>query len=257
LKKVNALIAFLLIFTLTVTAKVPAHTSEFYVNDFANVLSSKSKNYIIKMGNQTNNENGLQVVVTTVESLEGRDIDSYAIEMAREWGIGSKEKNNGILILLSLNDREIKVEVGYGLEGDLNDAKVGRLLDNYAIPYFKNGDFDTGLLTLYKAILTELGVVEGEVEPIKEEDDYNLGEIIVTIIFLLIILFIIKKGRRGPHIRPFIGPFNNGGFKGGHGGFGSGGFGGGFGGFGGSGGFGGGSSGGGGSFGGGGASRKF
>ncbi|MDP4151853.1 MAG: TPM domain-containing protein [Bacillota bacterium] len=252
MKKIIACLTAVLIFSCNVFAAVPSHTYEFYVNDFANVLSSETKNYIVDTGSKTFQDSGLQIVVTTVKSLEGADIDSYSLDMLRSWGIGSKGKDNGILILFSLEDRKIKVEVGYGLEGVLNDAKVGRLLDNYAIASFKANDYDSGILNLYNAILKELGVDAGKLPKTKNEKNAFPGSL-VTIIGLLILLSIVRGGRGGG----FFGPFWWGGFGGGFrgGGFGGGGFGGG--GFGGGGFGGGGFSGGGGSGGGGGASRGF
>ena len=78
-----------------------------------------------------------KIVVAVVESLEGQEVEEYANNLFRTWGIGDKEKNNGILLLVSTGDRKIRIEVGYGLEGALNDGKTGAILDNYVVPYLK------------------------------------------------------------------------------------------------------------------------
>lgn len=77
------------------------------------------------------------MVVVTVQSLGGRDIESYSIGLAREWGIGDKDDDSGVLLLLSTGDRQVRIEVGKGLEGSLTDGKSGRILDSYAVPYLK------------------------------------------------------------------------------------------------------------------------
>jgi len=225
---------------------IPKPTERFYVNDFANVLSQQTEDYIVKKGEELYKQDGLQIVVTTIKSLDGNSITDYSYQMAKKWQVGSVEKNNGLLILLAVEDREIWVQVGYGLEGDLNDAKVGRLIDNYAIPYFKEDNFDEGILNLYKGVLYALNLSD-EAPQSQEEyyGDFSLFEIIIFLIFIIVI-FNIGPRRRfwgGPWGGGFGGP-RPGGFGGGTR-FGGGGFGGGR------------NTGGGGKFGGGGAGRKF
>ena len=81
-------------------------------------------------------------------------IEDYGLKVGRSWSIGSKNDNNGVLLLLSTGDRQVRLEVGYGLEGAINDAKAGRLIDNYAIPYYAEDNFDIGTYELYKAVLS-------------------------------------------------------------------------------------------------------
>ena len=187
--------------------------------------------------------------------------------MGREWGIGGESKDNGLLILLSVGDREIRLEVGYGLEGAINDAKAGRLIRDYAQSYYASDDFDTGTLELYNAAISiireEYGLdpLEGY-ENESGEYDYSTDEDFDAGDWVYIILLILVLGRfvAVPFIfviinmfRSFAGkkPLRGGCLMGGGGGGSFGGHRGG--GFGGGGGF----SGGGGSFGGGGASGKF
>lgn len=229
-------------------------TNLFYANDYANVLTDETEKLIVESSASLAQQTGAQIVVLTVDTLGGAEPADFALKIGREWGIGSAEKNNGLLILLAVQDGEIRVEVGPGLEGALNDAKVGRLIDNYALEHYKNGDFDTGTRELYNALLSQVMVEYGlealpGYEPQQEEDMDMFS--IMFFLFLLVLLIIISSRRnppRGGGRPPFI--FYGGGFNS-RGGFGGGGFGGG--GFGGGGGF----SGGGGSFGGGGAGRKF
>lgn len=128
----------------------------FYVNDAANILSAETEDYIFAQSRALDEATTAQIVVVTVPNLEGRDLEGYATELFRSYGIGDAKKNNGLLILLALEERQVRVEVGYGLEGALPDAKTGRLQDEYMIPYFKDDNFDEGMLNGYKAFFAEV-----------------------------------------------------------------------------------------------------
>lgn len=222
-------------------------TDNFFVNDFANVITAEDETKIQAQGESLYSQTTAQVVVVTVEDLNGEEISQYALDLGREWGVGSKEENNGIVILLSLNDREIYISVGYGLEGALPDSKTGRIIDVYGLEHLKQDDFSTGITQISNAIVNEVyleyGITpNGEYTPIDQipqEEEVSSGSVLVSWIILivfLVIFFTITKGRG------FIflggGGFRGGGFGGSSGGFG-------------------GFRGGGGSFGGGGAGRGF
>ncbi len=241
MKKLIALIICIFCMSSAVFAEIPQHTGN-YANDFADVLSPQTEEYINKMSREYDDANGTQIVVATIKSLEGDYIESYANEMFRKWGIGGEEENNGLLILLATEDREIRVEVGYGLEGTINDAKAGRIIDETAYDDFKNNNFDAGILNLYKEIIKAVGNPELYADEEEQEEESETADIIVLIIFV-VLMILLRKTRFGGG-----GGYYGGGHFGGGGYFGGGG----------SGGFsGGGFSGGGGSSGGGGASRKF
>ncbi|HAS73149.1 MAG TPA: hypothetical protein DCS67_03295 [Clostridiales bacterium UBA8960] len=99
---------------------------------------------------------GAQIVVVTVESLNGQDIESYARGLFNQWGIGDAQKNNGLLLLIAYGDRQSRIEVGYGLEGALNDAKTGRIQDDYLIGNFQAGDYDEGVVGTYLKLAEEV-----------------------------------------------------------------------------------------------------
>lgn len=124
---------------------VVSQTSDFYVNDSAGVLDNSLKNYIISTNKSLYSQTGAQIVVVTVNSLDGDAIEDYANKLFRQYGIGDSKKNNGVLILLSIQDRKCRIEVGYGLEGTLTDGKTGRIQDNYMVPYFKNNNWQDGI----------------------------------------------------------------------------------------------------------------
>lgn len=228
-------------------------TDRFFVNDFAEVLSAETEDDIYARGVALYNKTKAQAVVVTVESMDGEVIEDFAYDLANAWGIGEAEKDTGVLILLAVEEREVRIEVGSGLEGRLTDGKTGRILDNYAIPYLREDDFSTGLQQAYAAVVNEiyyefgLETDEGYVPVDQLSDTYGeeieLPDWAAIIVVLVVIALVIAK----PRLLIFMG--HGGRYHGGHGG----GFHGGFGGHGGGGGF----SGGGGGFSGGGSSRGF
>lgn len=249
-------------------ADIPEATSDFFVNDYADVLSPETEQHIMDVSVPLAEETGAQVVVLTLESLEGMDIESYGLEVGRQWGIGDNDKDNGLLILLSVGDREIRLEVGYGLEGAINDAKAGRLIRDYAQDYYANDEFDEGTRELYNAAVSlvreEYGLepmegyeAAGAEEEVTSFEDFTASDWFFFVMFMLIFLRFFVIAAIISIINFFRGIFGfspiGGGCLLGSGGGGDGNYhGGGW-----SSGGGGGFSGGGGSFGGGGASGKF
>ena len=225
---------FVLFINICAFAKVdiPNHTDRFFINDYANVIDSETEDYIFEKGKAYNANGGPQVVVLTMESIDGNDLEDFSIETARKWGIGDKDADNGVLILLVMDSRDIRIEVGYGLEGVLNDGKCGRFIRN-ATDSLSAGDYSEGIKQIYDSVIGEL-----EEPTPDEEDDDRMVEIMTYVVFfivLAIVVFITNiKGRGGYHSG---GGYYGGGFSGGSS-SGGGGF-----------------SGGGGSFGGGGESR--
>ena len=90
-------------------------------------------------------KHGAQIVIVTIPSLEGESLEEYATETFRKFGIGDKNKNNGLLILIALQERKSRIEVGYGLEGVLPDAKTGRIQNQYMLPYLSQNKWDEGI----------------------------------------------------------------------------------------------------------------
>lgn len=244
--------------------KLPDPTSEFYVNDFADLINDEAEKNIIQVNlNYEQTEEKPQIVVATVKNLQGLDENKYAVELFEKWKIGSKENNNGILVILSLEERRIKIEVGYGLEGAVTDSEAGRILDD-SIDYLSAGDYSTGLENIFYQLALRVNEEYGydndeifnNVSVTETENNSSDAGALVKLILLILLIIIIngfggggRRRRRGIFIPPII--YGPGGFGGSgrSGGSGFGGFGGG--------GFGGGSFGGGGRSGGGGAGRGF
>ncbi|MBQ2888682.1 MAG: TPM domain-containing protein [Firmicutes bacterium] len=136
-------------------------TRAFYVNDSADVLTAATEEYIVSTGSSLAAQTGAQIVVVTIPTLGGGSLEEYATELFRTWGIGDKEQNNGLLLLCAVEDRLFRVEVGYGLEGDLPDGKTGRMQDEYLIPYLRQNLFDEGIKNCYNAFLAEVAAIYG------------------------------------------------------------------------------------------------
>lgn len=216
------------------------------VVDDAGILSSDTKERLTAFLAEHEKQTGNQVVVATLKDLGGTDIADYGYQLGRAWGIGQKGKNNGALIIVSPSTRNVRIEVGYGLEGDLTDAQSKLIIENTMLPAFRKGDYDKGVLDGTVNVLRTLGGNPTGAEAIPPPRERESGSPLGGIpFFVLFIIFWVVFGR-------FLWPlFLLGGLGGGRGG----GFGGGSGGGGWSG--GGGFSGGGGSFGGGGASGNW
>lgn len=155
-KYIYYLILFLFLLLPSNVFAIVNPTTNFYINDYANILSTETEQYILNKSVALNNADGTQIVVVTVPNLEGNSLEEYANELFNTWGIGSSEKNNGLLLLLALEEREFRVEVGDGLGGILPDGKTGRFQDDYIIPYLRNNDWDNGIKNGYDAFYSEI-----------------------------------------------------------------------------------------------------
>jgi uncharacterized protein len=129
------------------------------VNDYAGLMSSGTVRQLEDSLAQLESSDSTQLVVLTIPSLEGDSLEDFSIRVAEQWQIGQKGKDNGALLLVSKNDRKIRIEVGYGLEGKLTDLVSGRIIRNIMVPQFKMGNYDQGIIEGVAAIA---GVVRGE-----------------------------------------------------------------------------------------------
>ena len=162
MKKLYKIILFLLIIGIIplrsqAAEKLPKPTDALYVNDFADVIDEKVEEEIIEYGNQLNEKNGTQVVLVTVDFTNGVSLEDYAHKLFNKWGIGSKEKNNGLLILLSVGDDDYWAMQGEGLEESLTSGKISGILNEYLEPDFAAKDYSAGAEKVYGAFIQELG----------------------------------------------------------------------------------------------------
>lgn len=206
------------------------------VNDYANILSRSQRLTLENMLTTYKDSTSNEVAIVIEQDLGGDEPFTRSIDIAEAWGIGDKERDNGVLIYIAIKDRKLFIQVGRGLEGAIPDALAGRIIDYEISPSFKKGNYYQGL---YLGIVAIAKAAAGEYKgkPKEKSEGFPFGLIIVIVI---IVLFAAARRRRGGY-----GGYGRGGWGGGYiGGFG--GFGGGSGGGGGFGGFGGGSFGGGG-----------
>ncbi|WP_433945136.1 TPM domain-containing protein [Paenibacillus sp. SN-8-1] len=235
---------------------IPAPVGDIYVQDFEGLLSADQKAELTKLGRALEDATKAQVAVLTVPTLGGADIEQYGNQAFRKYALGNKELNNGVMLLLSMGERQARIEVGYGLEGAIPDGKAGRILDTTAIPYLKENKPDQAIVQTYKALYNEVAAEYGVQDKLNPESvvlpesgtaagqDTGGGISIVWIIVIIGLLavdFIFFRGAITLTLLSMMGRGGGGWGGGGRGGSGGGGF----------------RGGGGGSSGGGGASRRF
>jgi len=168
-----------------------------------------------------------QLVVVTVKDLQGYPIEDFGYRLGRVWGIGEKDKNTGVILLVAPNERAVRIEVGYGLEGELTDAISRAIIERNILPAFRQGNYEQGVINGTAAILKVLGwdgETPGAVVPAPESQQ----ELSPLSLLILIILFVIFRfGRHGifsgRHGGGVWGARSRGGFSGGGGSFGGGG----------------------------------
>ncbi|MCU0822306.1 MAG: TPM domain-containing protein, partial [Spirochaetes bacterium] len=114
------------------------------VNDYAGIMSEAAVNDLEKTLKDFEQKTTCQIAVLTIKSLDGENLEQYSIKVAETWKLGQKKKDNGVLLLVAQNDRQMRIEVGYGLEGSLTDFACGRIISGEIVPQFKNGDYNAG-----------------------------------------------------------------------------------------------------------------
>jgi uncharacterized protein len=215
------------------------------INDYAGVLINTEEAKLEQILAEAESKTSSQVVLLTIPSLEGENLEDFSMRVVEAWQIGQKEFDNGVLLLIAMKEKEIRIEVGYGLESILTDAKSGYIIRNFIVPEFKKNNFFQGItsgLAAITGIISEEFVITDEelAKYNKQEKQGRKAQIPVgLIVFIFMMLFGGLGRRRRGGLLPLIflgsalgGRSSRSGFGGGFGGF----------------------SGGGGSFGGGGAS---
>jgi uncharacterized protein len=214
------------------------------VVDQAGVMTEASRNDIEAKSKELEDKSGIQLVVATVKSLQGGDIETYANELFRFWKLGEAKKNNGVLLLVAPNEHKVRIEVGYGLEGTLTDALASVIISSAIVPRFKANDYSGGIQRGVEGIIAVLTTDASEWHQkadVRADDSSGDFNKLFPILFLVLLIFFIwyllhqangpgsgpggTGGRRGPIIVPPLGGSWGSGWGGGSSG---GGFGGGF-----------------------------
>jgi len=153
------------------------------VVDTAGLLSTSTREVLISELAAHERATSNQVVVVTLTSLQGYSIDDFGNQLGRHWGIGQEERDNGVLLIVAPNERKVRIEVGYGLEGVLTDALSHNIIQTVILPQFKKGDMPQGIINGTRAIMQAL---DGTFEPLPEKKDNDLGGIAAMIFIFLI-----------------------------------------------------------------------
>lgn len=192
--------ALLCILLAALALTFPALTGR--IVDQANVISADTRRSIEAKLIDLEAKSGIQLVVATVNSLEGQEIEPYANALFRNWKLGEKTKNNGVLLLVAPKERRVRIEVGYGLEGTLTDALGKVIITNAITPRFRAGDFSGGISRGVDDIITVLttDASEWEKRPAlrldnpPSSDPVNWG--ILLIVIVIVVLLIVSPGFR-------------------------------------------------------------
>jgi uncharacterized protein len=188
--------------------------------DAAGILDADAKTIIENRLRDYESTTGHQLAVATVPSLEGFDIRDYGNRLFRNWALGDKKRNDGILVLVAPNEHKVSIEVGYGLEGDMTDAMSRIIIENAMVPRFKAGDYVGGI---HAGIDDISKVTSGKgdevVQRVQNQSALNAQDIFPLIIFFLIVIFILYRVSRGGRMIIVPGGSFGGGSFGGGGGF--------------------------------------
>jgi len=226
IKKTTFFIGFFF-FSLSLLFSDITERPQGFVNDYAGLLSLQTKNRLESILTETEKRSGIEFAVVIVQSMEGNTIEEYAEKIFSSWKIGKKGKDNGVLLLVSLSERKVRIETGYGLEEVLTDGLCGEILDRYFSPYARNSEYDKAFIETVSKIISILSERYGfTIDGLSSETDTKS----ISFLNLLILIFILSIifGRFWFLFFPFFGGrFIRGSFFGGGGGFrGTGGFGG-------------------------------
>lgn len=182
------------------SAEFPEKTGR-HVVDEANILSESVEKELVSVLENHETETSNQVVVATVRSLDGRDIAEYGVELGRHWEIGQEGRDNGILFLVAPNERKVRIEVGYGLEGAIPDAIAANIIHRVILPRFREGSYKSGIREGVAAILD---AIKGEYEPqstVRKRSRGHFGYFVLLPLFIIFfpsMLFrMFRRGRRG------------------------------------------------------------
>lgn len=219
--RVATALLVLLVVGLVLGASAPAAAREVprlssWVSDQAEIVPDSTERRLEETLARFEEETGSQVVVLTIESLEGEVLEDYSYRVASENGIGREEEDDGVLLLIAVQDRKLRIEVGYGLEGELTDLEAGRIIRNVITPRFKQGDFGAGVEDGVSAILATLrgeeaavpeGPPAGPVETSSSRDWLLAVLIFFGVIGVFALQAVFSKGCQSWFLFVFLMPF--------------------------------------------------
>jgi uncharacterized protein len=179
--------------SLALALDVPPLTGR--VVDQANIMTAQSRTDLEAKLKELEDKSSIQLVVATVKSLQGSDVETYANELFRFWKLGEAKKNNGVLLLIAPAEHKVRIEVGYGLEGTLTDALSSVIISSAIIPRFKAGDFSAGIERGVDGIVSVLSGDTADWQPkvhVRSDDASSAINDLVAFLFPLLIFFVIS-----------------------------------------------------------------
>lgn len=162
------------------------------VVDNAEIIDAETEALLTKKLTALEAETSNQLVIATILSLEGRPLEEYANLLFRHWGLGQAEENNGVLLLVAKNDRKIRIEVGYGLEGTLTDAAAKTIIEAVILPSFRKQQFSTGISNGVEKIVGVLA--RGDAEVILDADKSTERNLLFDIFVFAVFFFVLLSG---------------------------------------------------------------
>ncbi|MBL0741801.1 TPM domain-containing protein [Chryseolinea lacunae] len=196
MKFIQAILLLLLPMVLLGQRAIPEHGGQ-WVHDEAGILSAGGKAQIEAMLKAERDSTSNQIAVLIVPSLDGEAIEDYTLRVAEKWGIGQKSKDNGVLWFIAVNDRQLRIETGSGLEGVLTDAMSSRINRNEVAPFFRQQKYDEGVAAGVMAIIQ---TIKGEYKndaPAPRRKVSRKSSPLLTIIILIVIIFLASRRRGG------------------------------------------------------------
>jgi len=184
-----------------------------YVNDFAEVLSPEFENSLNQNLADFDTKTGNQIAVVTVKSLDGLTVEEFSINLAQKWGIGQKDKRNGLLFLFAPNEKKVRIEIGYGLEHLLTDGQSGYILDTQFIPEYQKGNYEQAIKNTITAIQSEINDPSQQAAPASSESSpfpVYLSFLVILVIYLFSYLSRSKEFVTGAVVGFVIGFLVNG-----------------------------------------------
>ncbi|MGY4386688.1 uncharacterized protein ACVWYN_003744 [Pedobacter sp. UYP24] len=168
------------------------------VNDYTNTLSASQVSQLEQKLVAFDDSSSTQIAIAIVKSVGAYDINDYTLQLGRKWGVGQSGKNNGIMIVVSLGDRKISIQTGYGVEGVLPDVYAKRIIENEIKPNFKAGDYYQGLDQGTDAIIKYTrGEYKNDSPKSKGKKEGGIPSMVILVIIIVVIVIAIKKGGGG------------------------------------------------------------
>ncbi len=236
MKKI-VLISIILVFAVSILSSLDVPKLKGRINDNAGIINSGDERKLEALLRDVEAKTSSQVALLTISSLQGENLEDYSMRVAQAWQLGQKEFDNGVLLLVAFNEKKIRIEVGYGLESIITDAKSGFIIRNYIVPGFKKGDFaggiTNGLLAISGLVTKEFEITDEQLAKYSQQQRAGKRKQIPFGLIVFLFMFVfggLGRRRGGLFTALFLGSMLGGGrsrggsgFGGGFGGFSSGG----------------------------------